>query len=579
MEKNHSEGREPVLSAVLPVYLVLVIVSVLFFLRRGDDLHFHMQRLGAIMEEFQHSGISALPIRLYHATAYGYGYASPLFYGDVFMWPFAALAVWLKLPVLTAYKLMLAVTAVGIWLMARLSFGLILRGRERDIAVFLYMCSVTIFDDMTGSWVGRDFAALFVPLCFCSFFGLLYGEDEWKYGVLLALGVTGTIYSNMLDAAIVVFSLLFVFLFTLSRMSVKKFLLLSAAVLLCLGLSAWFLFPLAEQMASQTFFVSGETVRGLNDLHKRTMPLIGLLFPYRISSILYEALGLKFDFRPEYFYGMVFYLGLADILFRKRRTVFPAEDEKRPFYLSATVLMLLYMLFQTRLFPHGLFAWLLNTMQFPWRVNIVMACIGCLLAAKIWETTEDPALIRSLVSLTVVVMLINVMSIYGTEIGADAERRTLYANSYTSASVGYGEYLPEELLEGGSDVYIWKKRLQDRGTSVLCDDGQAEYELIKDFDAVTVSYSRSGGTAGFELPLLYYKGYSAVDCDSGEAITVEKSENGLVRVLTAKGAGSFRVFYGGTALQRISEWCSIVTALILFVCVCIKKKSHRRVIP
>ena len=237
------------------------------------------------------------------------------------------------------------------------------------------------------------------------------------------------------------------------------------------------------------------------------------------------------------------------------------------------------MLFQTRLFPHRLFAGLINTMQFPWRVNIVMVCIGCLLSAKIWQTTEDPKLIRSLVFLTVFFTLINVMSIYGTETGMNAERRTRSANAYTSASVGSGEYLPEELLEGGSDVFIWKTRLQDRGTSVLCDDERAEFAFVKDFDTVTVSYSQSGGRAAFELPLLYYKGYSAVDGDSGEEITVEKSENGLVRVLTAKGAGSFRVFYGGTALQRISEWCSIATVLTLFVCVCIKKKSHRRVIP
>ena len=551
---------------VLLFYVLAVVISILFALRQGDDIAFHLQRLDAIIQEIQHFGLSAFPIRIYHATAYGYGYASPLFYGDIFMWPYAALAALLNLTVVSAYKIMLACTFVITWLLARFSFGLVFGQHQKDIAVFLYMVSVTIFGDATNSCVGRDFATMFVPLCICSFFCLLYEREggQWKCGILLSLGMTGLLYSNLLDAVIVAFTLLWILVFSFHKITVHKIFILVLAAIFCIGLSAWFLCPMIEQMISQTFFVTSKEVnQGMNDLHKWTMPFFGILFPARIATALCKILGIEANFSWAYFYGMLFYLVLVAILIFKRHQAFSKKDEVSRFYVGITILLLVYMIFQTKLFPHHIFSKIIGTMQFPWRVAIVMTCIGCLLAVRVLQTTRNNLLVSLLMTLSACLVLVSCVSSYGYSLALSVVRDVPYADySYSSDSLGAGEYLPLEFLDD-TDRYVWKEKLQSRGSIVSCDNPDVIFTFEKAFDHVSIDYSHNTDTANFELPLIYYKGYVAKDIDCGENLIVNKNSSGLVCVEAKRNAGKIVVTYDGTDVQTVSEWVSLSFAIIL----------------
>ena len=102
------------------VYLVGLALLVWFFLPFGDDITFHLQRLDALAQEFR-LGIDwgNFPFRIYSFTLDGYGYGSPLFYGDLFLYPFALLASW-GVSVYAAYRLMLIVMLAGAYLTFRL---------------------------------------------------------------------------------------------------------------------------------------------------------------------------------------------------------------------------------------------------------------------------------------------------------------------------------------------------------------------------------------------------------------------------------------------------------------------------
>lgn len=68
----------------------------------GHDTSFHMYRLQGIVNAFQDGQF--LP-KIYPYANNGYGYATPLFYCDIFLYPFAILYR-LGLLLVVAYKLM-----------------------------------------------------------------------------------------------------------------------------------------------------------------------------------------------------------------------------------------------------------------------------------------------------------------------------------------------------------------------------------------------------------------------------------------------------------------------------------------
>ena len=68
----------------------------------GHDTSFHMYRLQGIISSFQDGQI--LP-KIYPYTNNGFGYATPLFYCEVFLYPFAILYR-LGVPLIISYKLM-----------------------------------------------------------------------------------------------------------------------------------------------------------------------------------------------------------------------------------------------------------------------------------------------------------------------------------------------------------------------------------------------------------------------------------------------------------------------------------------
>ena len=57
-----------------------------------------------------------------------------------------------------------------------------------------------------------------------------------------------------------------------------------------------------------------------------------------------------------------------------------------------------------------------------------------------------------------------------------------------------------------------------------------------------------------ELPLIYYKGYTATLND--KEVPVKESENGLVQ-LPVEQSGHIQVYYGGTVIQKISYFITL----------------------
>ena len=91
-------------------FLFVLIVTAIFSLPLffdgiyvGHDTSYHLYRLVGTLQGLRDH---QFPVRVYPLANNGFGYASPLFYCDYFLYPFAVLLA-LGLPLVVVYKLVL----------------------------------------------------------------------------------------------------------------------------------------------------------------------------------------------------------------------------------------------------------------------------------------------------------------------------------------------------------------------------------------------------------------------------------------------------------------------------------------
>jgi len=568
------------LKLITGIYIVGVVLLITFFLRDGDDISFHLQRLDAIIQEISHYGLQAFPIKIYHSTLNGYGYASPLFYGDIFMWPAAIVASCLNLSVVTAYKIMLVYTFVVMVSVSYYSFKKIYAGHQLLVAWSLYVVSLTVFSNAIGSCVGRNFATIFVPLSIASFYCIVFGKGSISSNVvLLSVSVTGLLLSNVLDAIIVVVSLLVLFLFCICYIRLNKFLAFMGSAVLCFFLSAWFIIPMLEQMNSQIFFVtSNEIVQGTNDLSKWTVPWIGYFLPANVVSLMKSKLGIFGDqYMPwAYMYGIVYFIFVISITILKKQTI---KTDEKWFYRGLIFVLMVYVLFNTAVFPHKIFAQVINVFQFPWRVNIVMTCFVAMLIGKLFAEDKESHLRGLVLAVGMYYIVSSAFCTYSINaISAYNHGRPLAIYSYDTYSIGCAEYLPLEFGYGENDGFDrgrWRNKIRLRGVrgKLLSDALLKDYVI--GFDRLEIKgVDKVGKQKEIITPFVYYKGYIAVN-EKNQNLDVYKNKDGYVVVKINYPSERILVKYEGTKLQRYSLYVSCITLVLLIGWIVIHLRESR----
>ena len=134
--------------------------------------------------------------------------------------------------------------------------------------------------------------------------------------------------------------------------------------------------------------------------------------------------------------------------------------------------------------------------------------------------------------------------------------------------VGNGEYLPyrteiwqfmPNTIKSGEDVSVGKFEKEMDGL-------QLEFDVIN-----------RGEDSYVEVPLLYYKGYHAVDADTKEGLRTVAGDNNLVRVMLPEGYnGKIHVFFKGFWYWRVAELISVVTMLSVLAW---RWRQHKTVKP
>lgn len=563
-------SRQPGRRAVLAVLLGLVALCSLPVMEDavsyGFDLSFHMSRLAGVAQ-----GLAGgqLPVRIYPNFLNGYGYGSPLFYGDVLLY-FPALLILAGMPMFRAYNLLLvglnALTAAIGWF----SFSRMLRGSRAAAltTTALYMTAFyRLFNMYYRPALGETCAQCFLPLILYGFWALWADDvpDPWRKNAWapLGLGFSGIILTHVITTEIMALAAVCGVLACCKRaLRPGRLLTLLKGAGLTVGLCAGFLVPFLQELGGDyrfradsnaidpgTYAISvGQLLEPWSstaDSIRLGAPLLlagaGLLallayrrgLPPRVAQV--GGAGLVLGGAAVFLAGWTGWQGLADAM------------------------------------GAGIGRMFLN-FQFPFRF-LILAVLGLSVAggALVWGLGRlagpygARACAAGLVAVCVIFAGLDLIPYVDGWFGRSRDGWTRELSDTATSSAM--EYLPASFaLEQAQNTGI---SVSDTVACTVVGHKDLEYTLRLRNDS-------NDANANLELPLVYYPGYRILQSDGGDA-AITRGENGQVALVLAPGYdGTLTVGFAEPLSWRAGEAVSLLTAAGLILWALRRRKQEQR---
>lgn len=539
-------------------------------LMRGDDLIYHLHRIEGLAEELRLG--TPLPIYLQSDWFDGQGYATSVFYCDLFLY-LPALLRNAGLPLQSCYQTYLAlvnfVTVLTAWWSFRHMSGRNLPGL---LGCLLYTLSPYRLVNLYGrAAVGETTAMVFLPLIAAGLWDMFtLDTKDAHYRACwfpLAVGMWGCLMSHLLSTVMYgtcVFLVCVIFLRrTLRKETLLGFCKAAGAVA---AASLGYLVPLLDYMKRGGFNVTGE--RGVVQLQYTGAEPGQLLMTFMSGGGTGKSLVEGIYGEMPLTAGMALLLGLLGfLLYALGQKEQPCPSlmlrAGRGAALAACIAMgvCLWEFPWDRIAHIPLVGGVLTMVQFPWRwlgiACLLLVFVCCVLVAELapskrWQTAVAVAL--------VLVCAVEAGYTMSTAVNGHTPMRVCDLNALDVYNCGSGEYLPEVV---GSNLY----------KGMLPEQPQSEQAVLGDWQRSGTSCTvraAAGQESTVTVPLLYYPYYTAQD-GNGSVLPVSCGENGQVAVTLPAGFdGKFTVRYAPPWYWYASAWLSLAAALALVL-----KKSGR----
>ncbi|MBK5719684.1 hypothetical protein JGH11_02235 [Dysgonomonas sp. Marseille-P4677] len=542
------------------IFLVVLFVLSLFMVclsgpvseYAGHDYFFNIRRFDVLIQALQDR---TYPIYIDYKALEGYGYFTKGFYPDLIILPFAVLGIFIG--TISAYNAMIFVMTFLCGLFTYKAVNVIFKESfVASISAILYTFSAYhLFDWYNRAALGESLSFTFLPIAFLGLYHIIKGN--YKKWYILTIGYSLLIYTHLLSS-VLTFITLFLIVILCYRPLLKeprRIVYLLLAAIITLPIVGSYIFPMLEQMMSNTFYysikenITGQTKLSFTDL--------GWGF---LSGIAYPKTQNMAGTGP-----------LIIILVSLRLFV---KDKKPPMRIADFCILIgvLLLIMSSGIFPWGRLP--LGFIQFPWRLYefiIFFLAIGGAYYLSVILKDRRQYIIASagIILFTLAVFFVNNNNYKYWQSLAKSEAPhwfTGIASVDNEYYLGGLEYLPVKVP---SHNYI-----HERGDSI-----GAQYIGTKVSDIF-----RKGKAISFdikvtdidiiELPLVYYKGYKAYL--NRKEVLVEESEKGLVQIPVHE-SGKVSVFYVGTILQEVSWYISIISILALIVYICFDKRRKKTI--
>ncbi|MFR9165682.1 MAG: hypothetical protein ACLVKO_05450 [Dysgonomonas sp.] len=525
-------------------FIVLLLLSLLMIysykLFPSFDFYFHYKRFNVLMEALKNG---SYPIYIDSTAANGYGYATKWFYCDLILVPFAAIG--LLTSAAFAYQFMWFTMTVlcGVFMYCTVN-RIYKNSYTAFIGSILYtFCVYRLLDLFVRSALGEALSFTFLPIVFLGIYEILKGD--YKKWYILTIGYSLMIFTHVLSTFLTFFTMLILLAiyykdFIKER---KRIYYLIIAGFATIVITAYFLFPLLEQMASGSFYYQ-TVVKAHPDDHKQNLNWIvwglfsGIIHP---KQIFIPATGIL----------LTWAISLRLFVTEKKSTLLKSVD-------VGVIIGLVFILLASSLVPWTVFPFnKLYFIQLPWRlyefVSYFFAVAGGYYLASILKSN----LRRFLGAALVVLCTIFVITSSGRDFQYENSRKninetpTKNTNNYHL----YGmEYIPSKFP---SIDY-----LEQRGEKIICNNNDIKINNFKKEKGTTSFDILTTQTGCIELPMFYYKGYAATI--NNHPIPIQESEKGLVEIVTNE-SGHIKVWYEGTTMQKISPYVSLIGLIGLCV--------------
>ncbi len=528
----------------------------------GADLTYHLQRIEGVKDGLL-SG--QFPVRLEPRWVYDHGYADAIFYCNSLLY-FPALLRILGFPVTASYNAYcIALNIATAWI-AYDCFRRIFEKRNIGLVCSaLYTLSVVRMYKLAGvGLVGEGSAITFLPLVLYGFYRI-FAKDPKEKGyqtswIPLMFGFAGLIQTHVLTCEITALVTILFCLLCLRRVFQRSTLWeLAKGALSAVMISLWFLVPFVDYYLTQAVhikYVSGRTIqeRGLYPI-QLAFHFWGVGVKQAIES---DGLG------PEPI-GAGLVLVAALLLFGALRLLGRFQRDaggRLSFVGRAALIGALLLAMSLRIFPwdriqflNPVTASLVSSIQFPYRFLVWgTACLVLVFGYCLWYFEERDR--RWYGGLLLAAFLgVTTSSLYLLDY-VDYEEG--YFELYNEEGMGFGYISGAEYLIEGTDMSRLTFSAAVPGEGVELRD----YEKGS-LGAAFVCENRTETESYVDVPLLLYKGYRAVDADTGQCLAVTASDNQTVRVvLPANYEGRVQVRFVSPFYWRVSELLALATAAV-----------------
>ncbi len=547
---------------ILLFLITVFIILPLVFLRlpSGHDYKYHMGRIYQISQNITHGKWFA---PLYYGQINGYGYASPLFYGDVLLHLPAVLVV-LGITVEQALRsyivLCLSSTALVSYFCAKKITN---SSTSALISSVLYtFSSYLCVDYITRVALGEVQAFIFIPVAFLGLYSIVC--DDKKQWFWLPIGLFGVVISHTLSGAMLAFFfLIFALFFTKKIFSDKQCLkLLGVSVVLFFALSAFYIFPMLEQISGEPLrLTDGTTDTIWGTLAQRSMSINQIISDFNLQSAndpwIPNGIGLAI---PIALITVVYFI------FKDKKTA--------PALSVCAFLTFVAIIGASNLMPWDFLQPILGKIQFPWRLLAFATFFGSLTAGfAIKYVTKQTVYILgtcliclSLFSYTITALpKINTMIKY--------EKNNVVLKEDFHDGLGGVEYLPS-----GTN---WNTMIKDGAVISTNDKSISDLTVVRDFDVTVASFTgKASENAYLKLPLVMYKGYKAYD-QNGTPVALTCNKGYVIAHIGGLENGIITVKYTATPIQTASRIITLIALLIVLLFVTLRKdpilcRTHSR---
>ncbi|MCD7817845.1 MAG: hypothetical protein LUH07_02180 [Lachnospiraceae bacterium] len=532
----------------------------------GYDLGFHVDRIMLLAYELAHGNYFPT---IFTASLNSYGYAVPLFYGQVFLY-LPAILYNCGFGITFVYNLYVCmISAATCLIMYYCSMKIFRKSNTALLASALYTFSaVRLTNIFVRCALGEYTAQAFFPLVFLGFYAVYTAPKGEKITIRrywpIVVGLTAIFSCHTLSMEMsAMLILLTCLIFIRKTLEPQRFLALAKAAALTFLINFAFLAVMLDSM-SMDMYISNQMGASIQSSGAYLIQILNsIVNGYQAGDVTGTASEeMSFSIGFSLTFGLLLFL---IYLYRLKNNDNP--DKKSRNFAGFTWCLSLFMIFLSSVYmfydaldflPDAIYN-LLVAYQFPWRWLSFAVLFATFCTAAVVNTGELDNLFKgiSVTVLLVIALVINTGQIYSDQL------RTSVIASVDNNLYSYATYIAGENLLWQTDYSLVYYR------DLIYDETQLSAGEYLNEDGRWVLYdveNASDQIVTVDIPLFNYDNYAAYDTETGEEIGISNGSNNRIQLNIPAGySGTIEIKYEIPLLWKLATAVSVTTDIILLV--------------